>query len=184
MNKQPEITDATRQRILDAFWRLFKDMPPEKITAGKLSQAAGIHRSSFYRYFSDVYEVFEVFQAELLARLVLDTKAILDTTDFSLPIYTEKTAEVLLTHADKIYRLLNYPDCNFKNQLTKNISDNLKSVLSAASHNDHMEYVVSFVTSCMFANFNFWYNHQDTYTLQEVNAMGHHILLNGLEINE
>lgn len=129
-----------------------------------------------------MYEVFNAFQSDLLEQLMTDTKAILDTTDFSLPLYTEKTADILLAHADKIYRLLNYSDCNFKNQLTQNISGNLRKMLPANLNNSHMEYVVSFVTSCMFSNFNFWYEHQDRYTLQEVNAMGHHILINGLDI--
>ena len=180
MQKQPEITEATRKNILDSFWILFQYTPLDKITAGKLSEQAGIHRSSFYRYFSDMYEVFDAFQLELLENLSHDTKAVLDTTDISLPLYTEKTADILLIYADKLYRLLNYSDCNFKSKLIKNISINVKSMLPSTTHSD---YVVSLVISIMLSNFNFWYEHQNCYSLQEINAMGQQILLNGLDIN-
>lgn len=69
MHKQPEITDATRKRILDVFWKNFETTNIEKITINQLSKAAGIHRSSFYRYFSDIYQVFDQFQDSLLEEI-------------------------------------------------------------------------------------------------------------------
>ena len=179
MQKQPKITEATRKNILNSFWTLFQSTPLDKITAGKLSEQAGIHRSSFYRYFSDIYEVFDAFQLELLENLSHDIKAVLDTTDIFLPTYTEKTADILLTYADKLYRLLNYSDCNFKSKLIENVSINVKRMLPSAATSD---YVVSLLISVMLSNFNFWYEHQENYTLQEINAMGQQILLNGLNI--
>ena len=59
MHKQPEVTAATRARLMDAFWALYRERPMEKITVSSIVKLAGVHRSTFYEYFQDVYDVLE-----------------------------------------------------------------------------------------------------------------------------
>lgn len=59
MNKQPEVTAATRRRIVDAFWRLYAQAPVEQIRIKEVAAAAGINRATFYRYFGSIYEILE-----------------------------------------------------------------------------------------------------------------------------
>ena len=59
----------TRERIVNEFWKLYKEKPIEKITVRDVSEASGIHRSTFYQHFQDVYQVLEVIEGELLERL-------------------------------------------------------------------------------------------------------------------
>jgi len=57
MKKQPEITDATRNAFIDAFCKLYKKTPIEKISIGQVTDAAGYNRTTFYHYFKDIYDL-------------------------------------------------------------------------------------------------------------------------------
>ncbi|MDY4748012.1 MAG: TetR/AcrR family transcriptional regulator [Candidatus Fimisoma sp.] len=72
MNKQPEITEATRNTFIEAFCELYKTRPMEKITVKELVQKAGYSRATFYNYFKDAYELLEHIENEFIASL-LDT---------------------------------------------------------------------------------------------------------------
>lgn len=66
-NKDPERRAATRRRIVDAFWNLYEDTPIERIGVAQVASAAGVHRSTFYEYFRDVYDVRDSIEGEVLA---------------------------------------------------------------------------------------------------------------------
>ena len=70
MKKQPELTDATRQLIADAFWDLLKDHPVDRITVAMVVERAHVHRSTFYRYYHDVFEILEQYEAETLDTMI------------------------------------------------------------------------------------------------------------------
>ena len=182
MKKQPDVTEATQRRILDAFWALFSKKSPEKITAAELSAEAGIHRSSFYRYFADIYQVLDVFQEELLLHLKAEIDAIQASTDISLPAYTEKVSRLLTESADKMYRLLNYKGADFRQQFIETIRPNVEKYLPFDKKSPNAEYVTAFIISSMLFNFNFWYEHRDRYELSQVTAWGKGIVQHGLPI--
>ncbi|MCD7750028.1 MAG: TetR/AcrR family transcriptional regulator [Oscillospiraceae bacterium] len=58
MKKQPEVTERTRQRFLEAFWSLVREKPVAKISVSELTKRAGYNRSTFYEYFLDTDELF------------------------------------------------------------------------------------------------------------------------------
>lgn len=180
MNKQPEITDATRKRILDSFWILFRNKPIDKITVAQISKGAEIHRSSFYRYFQDVYMVLDEFEKDLLDSLRKEIKPIFENTDLSLPVYIELTAPVLMKYSDKIYRLLNDSSSKFIQQFFSEIRHNISDKLDLSVSEIEQNYIESFITSMMMNNFNYWYEHQDICSLTEINTFGQKILFSGI----
>jgi len=66
LNKQSEITERTRQNLIDAFWSLYTQMRIEKITVREVTSLAGYNRGTFYEYFRDVYDVLETIEAQSL----------------------------------------------------------------------------------------------------------------------
>lgn len=64
--KQPEITMITKQTIKDAFWELYKEKKIEKITVKDITIKAGYNRSTFYAYFTDVYDILEQIEEDLM----------------------------------------------------------------------------------------------------------------------
>lgn len=67
MNKRPDITDATRQRFIDAFSKIYEDKPVEKITVTEIAKCAGHNRVTFYQYFHDAYDVLEYMENDLIS---------------------------------------------------------------------------------------------------------------------
>lgn len=80
MKKQPEITERTRQIFVDAFCELYTQKPIEKISVQELTKKAGYNRSTFYLYFSDLYELREYVENDLIEFI----KYILKDKEFSL----------------------------------------------------------------------------------------------------
>jgi hypothetical protein len=62
MHKQAEITEQTRQNLIEAFWSFYTTKRIEKITVKEITNKAGYNRGTFYEYFQDVYEVLEVIE--------------------------------------------------------------------------------------------------------------------------
>lgn len=58
--------EQTKQKIIDAFWELYETTRIEKITIKEICYGAHINRSTFYEYFSDVYEVLETIENSLI----------------------------------------------------------------------------------------------------------------------
>jgi len=67
MKKQIERTEKTKASILDAFWELYAKKPITKITVNELTKQADIHRSTFYLYFTDIYDVLTCAKELLMA---------------------------------------------------------------------------------------------------------------------
>ncbi len=59
MNKQPEITDATREAFITAFFKLADIKNIYSITIREITNLAGYNRTTFYRYFQDVFALIE-----------------------------------------------------------------------------------------------------------------------------
>lgn len=66
MAKYKDVTGKTRQNIMDAFWELYCKKRIEKITVQEIATKAGYNRSTFYEYFTDVYDVLEQIEQSLL----------------------------------------------------------------------------------------------------------------------
>lgn len=70
MNKQPKITETTRNTFIEAFCELYKDRPIERITVKELVEKAGYSRATFYNYFKDAYDLLEYVENEFISTLL------------------------------------------------------------------------------------------------------------------
>jgi len=69
MTKQLERTTQTKDALIYAFWELYQTTPIEKITVKSITDRAGYYRSTFYCYFTDVYQVLEDIEQNILNEL-------------------------------------------------------------------------------------------------------------------
>lgn len=58
--------EKTKQRLKDAFWKEYEQHPIEKISVRMIVDDAGLHRSTFYLHYQDVYQVLDEIEAELV----------------------------------------------------------------------------------------------------------------------
>lgn len=62
-------TRLTIQMIQESFFSLMQDLPVSKITVKEICQKADINRSTFYKYYSDPYDLLRQTENELIDRL-------------------------------------------------------------------------------------------------------------------
>lgn len=70
MKKQPEITDMTRSTFVEAFCDLYRTRSIDRISVKELTAKAGYSRATFYNYFTDVYDLLEYVEDELVTDLM------------------------------------------------------------------------------------------------------------------
>ncbi len=64
----------TKKKITEAFWDYYRKEPINRITIQKIADTCGIHRSTFYIHFQDVYQILEEIEKTLLEQIqILDT---------------------------------------------------------------------------------------------------------------
>ncbi|MCM2998587.1 MULTISPECIES: TetR/AcrR family transcriptional regulator [Paenibacillus] len=66
MKKQPQITEKTRQTFIEVFCELYSQKPIEKISVQEIAKKSGYNRSTFYQYFTDIYELLDSVENDLL----------------------------------------------------------------------------------------------------------------------
>ncbi|HBF38130.1 MAG TPA: TetR/AcrR family transcriptional regulator [Firmicutes bacterium] len=66
MKHNPDITAQTRKNLMDAFWDLYSKEGIAKTSVREIVGKAGYNRSTFYEYFTDVYDMLEQIEASLL----------------------------------------------------------------------------------------------------------------------
>ncbi|MGO4374933.1 TetR/AcrR family transcriptional regulator, partial [Paenibacillus sp. MCAF20] len=66
MKKQPQITEKTRQKFVEVFCELYSQKPIEKISVQEIANKSGFNRSTFYQYFTDIYELLDSVENDLL----------------------------------------------------------------------------------------------------------------------
>lgn len=62
-------SEQTKRRIIDAFLALMELKKWDRITVKELCQKSGITRGTFYLYFSDIYELMEQIQEQLIREI-------------------------------------------------------------------------------------------------------------------
>ena len=92
MNKQPEITDATRESLINAFFQLAQKNNITQITVREIINLAGYSRATFYRYFKDVFALVEYAEDSFFEK----TRAALAEHEASNGVYDRRFFEIFL----------------------------------------------------------------------------------------
>ena len=182
MKKQPEITDATRKAIMDAFWIIYQKTPIDRISVKDITDAAHVHRSTFYRYFTDIYEVLNQLEQNVLAQIsvTLQTKV------------QAKQVTDLISHADvMIGALKEYAplvchltgsagDPNFRSLLRDQMLHNFQRFVPTDG-SLKADYLFHLIYNTILFNLSYWYEHQENCTLEEVSVLSRQLIGNGME---
>lgn len=95
--KTDKRTIETKSKIVKSLSILLKDKDISRITVRELSDAVGIHRTTFYAHYTDVYEVYE----ELLNQIFYTTTEFLSSEDIvSYHDFYEKIIQYMWQNKD------------------------------------------------------------------------------------
>lgn len=179
MRKQPERTAKTKRALVDAFWTLYEETPIEKITVRQITESAGVYRSTFYEYFSDVYAVREFIEKDILdAYEVLVNKATgINSLDEGMALLID-----FYSNNAKYLAVLWGPhgDQQFLNNVKRMINAKLRFLFSLPFDDPEIDILIEMMLSSVISLLNYWYVHRDKMTIREVIDVGSQFFQKGL----
>lgn len=126
MTKKTAARAETRQTLIDAFWKLYREKSIEKITVGEIASVAGYNRSTFYEYFADVPELLQRIEDDLLEEMHFGIPA-----DNTIPI--DEVVAIFERNADALSVLLGeHGDFSFFFRIREKMKDAFRAL---AAHN-------------------------------------------------
>ena len=177
MKKQPEITDRTRQKFVDAFWELAKVKPVSKIAVSELTRLAGYNRSTFYEYFLDTDDLLSYVEDKLVDEVKeVAQKSISDEkppTDFFRMVFSAMNEE--------IYILLGpNGDSSFLPRVRTELIPIASQYLPIRPDIKNFDYFVSFVNSAMFGLLEHWHEKNKDLSPEEICEMMQRLVSGGV----
>lgn len=170
MKKQPEITETTRKLMLDTFWMVYQQKPIDRITIKDISDTAHVHRSTFYRYFTDIYDVLNQFEQKILDEISTTLENVHGNQEFTdLISHAGTMVGALKEYAPAIYHLTSpNGDSRFRSKLREQMLLYFSRFAFSTEHSLEAEYLFNFIFTNILANLNFWYEHREEYTLEQI----------------
>ncbi|MBL4934558.1 TetR/AcrR family transcriptional regulator [Clostridium sp. YIM B02515] len=162
MKKRPEITEQTKQNLLDAFWSLYCENRIEKVTIKDITNKAGYNRGTFYEYFEDVYDVLEHIENSLIP--TLDELPPVFTPNITLGMPLEQFFE-LYKQNSKYYSVLlgEKGDPSFAGKLKNTIKPIIMQVFEDMPNVDkrELDYILEYTLSAMIGIMSYWFTQED-----------------------
>lgn len=142
----------TTEKFENALIELLNDYDLEHITVNMLCKKAGLHRSTFYAHYYNIYELMKIIGSriknELVERL---NSAVADT--FSIKMYVTILEEIRKNKS--VYKLIIYS--NYSRTIAKNIHDSIRTLLKEQKYDeDAIQYMLQFWTNGISAVLGKW----------------------------
>ena len=179
MRKQPEITAQTREKLIEAFWAFYCEKKIEHITIKEITDKAGYHRSTFYEYFVDIYDVLDQLEASLLKHI---ENNVLDRLDGELSVdLAQNIANIYDEKGEYLSVLLGENgDPNFLKKVKALMLPALTDTLGLSVKDIHTSYIFEFATSGIFAVVTHWYKNGKNLPSQELASLARSLLMGGV----
>lgn len=186
LKKKPEITDATRNAFIDAFCKLYKKTPIEKISILQVTNVAGYNRTTFYHYFKDIYDLLTYIEDDVI--LYVKENIITNIRGGNLE------EEFILTFAktykgkEKYIKVLldNSNSERFIQRLKMELFHDLLDVFNLPKDDVTVNYILDFYSSAVLSVISRWIRNQDDMTQTELATLIRNMLTKGVlpELNK
>jgi AcrR family transcriptional regulator len=159
MKKQPELTAQTKENLMEAFWQIYCQKRIEQVTVKEITAKAGYNRSTFYEYFTDVYDVLEQIEDSLLPSLQdIPPLSLINASNTPMPIYAFPK---MYEKNRKYYVVLfgDNGDPSFQSKIKNHMKAMLKKILSAQGIGDNFEIDITleYTLSAMIGVMTYWF---------------------------
>jgi len=179
MKKQPEITTQTREKMMEAFWSLYCGKKIEHITIKEITDKAGYHRGTFYEYFTDIYDVLNQLEDDLLEYIRVNH---IERVDANLSEDDIQNIANLYSVKGKYLSVLlgENGDPQFLNKIKAIFIPVLMDTFGLSKEEIHTSYIFEFASSGIFAAITHWYNNEEELPSQELIALIRSMLMKGV----
>lgn len=180
MNKQPEITDKTRQAFVETFCDLYRDRPIERINVKELASKSGYSRATFYNYFRDVYELREYIENDLI-RTLQERIAFTYGSDGSMDGFIQVFAELVTEKEEYISVFMSSSNSPL---FTERLKQNMLPVLIELFHIQHDDlrarYALEFYINGIVPTLGSWLRNGQEIKVEELAVLIKGILEEGI----
>lgn len=181
MNNRMPVAAKTRKNLMDAFWILYCEKRIEKITVREITDKAGYNRGTFYEYFTDVYQLLDELENELIPDLhelpqftLAHTGVVGMPMDSFFSFYNEKSQYYSVLLGDK-------GDPGFATKLKKSLKPVLTELIPIEKQNRlETDYALEFVLSAMVGILGYWHQNEQNLSEDKLVKLIHHISQHGI----
>ena len=179
MKKNPEVTARTRENLMQAFWSLYGQKKIDAISIKEITDTAGYHRSTFYEYFVDIYDVLNQLEEALLNYL---KEQVLSSLENGLSDdIIQKLANVYETKGDYWGTLLGENgDPYFAQKMKAIMRPALINAFGLPEKDLHIAYIFEFGLSALIGTLTYWYNNQREIPSKEMVKLMNSMLATGI----
>lgn len=178
MKKKPELTAQTRKKLMDSFWELYCDKKIEKISIKEITDNAGYYRSTFYEYFTDIYDVLNQFEVDLILYLKENVHNSLDINRSEDIVKT--LANMYELKGEYLSVLLGENgDPNFYQKLKDFFRPMLFDEFGLSESDVHAQLIFEFGISGIISSIKYWYDSGKQLPSEEIVVMLRSMLIHG-----
>lgn len=181
MKNNTEYVSKTKQDLIDAFWCLYCEKRIEKITIKEITVKAGYNRSTFYEYFSDIYDVLDQIENSIIPNIHELPPASILSENSKIPL---DTFLKLYEQNEKYYSVLlgDNGDPSFASKLKNAIKPLLKKALtSQVKLNDiEFDFILEYILSSMISLMSYWFKNDKILPVEKLIFLMNEIMENGV----
>ena len=182
MKKQPIQTAKTRQTMIDAFWELAAIQGIDKVTISGITKKAGLNRSTFYVYFTDITDLLIQAENDIITELQERMKtAIIEGGFDNFEIISKKMVDVFALYDDKLFMLIGKNgDPNFRAIVIDAATKMFREVFKPLENAQNSEYITAYLTSAFMGALSYWHESGKRISIMELAKILHSLATKGL----
>jgi AcrR family transcriptional regulator len=164
--KQLEKTEQTKLTLLCSFCRLYSKKPIEKISVMEITRKAGYNRSTFYQYFSDIYEILDYVENDVLD--YLQRKSPKEKNPELNPSIIHEVVNLYEEKGEYLNALMGkYGNNRFLERLKEKIPLDVQE-LSLSDNDPITPYLIEFHRSTVLSLFQLWQHRKKDLSIEEL----------------
>ena len=176
MKKQPHITEQTRKKLLNGFWKLYKKKDINQITVKDMCDIASYERTTFYRYFTDITDILNQLEDNVINSIKADI-SIKFKSKKPTTIFLEGFTNFTSIYGEYIVIFSEKGNINFYKKFKELIKTDVYDYLSININNEKKkDFIFEFIFSSLLNSFVYWYRHQKTMSIESFILFANNIL--------
>ena len=177
MGKHIEQTSLTRQSIVDSFWKLAERDGIKKISVSAVTKTAGINRSTFYEYFTDMEDLIDSVESAITEELKVLIGGLY--VKYNLNCSHRDLAKALIPYYDRLALILG--EDGDKRFLSKIQIEAVKLFTAVAeNHDPFIEYEIVYVVSAFIGFLTYWHETGRRLSEDDFTELFHTLSIKGL----
>lgn len=180
MRKQPEVTEATRKAIVDAFCIISREKPIERVTIQEIARKAGYNRCTFYQYFKDAYDLLDYIENMVLSQIKENFERNITQENFNKSFFAAFTRihQEQATYFDLLLSCANRT--RFADKLMTDVLPIFMERFHMTKEHPHSEYLASMYFASVVAAIGTWIGNGRTLPLSDLSELLGNVLTNGV----